>query len=222
VQIPSTHDHTTDGRTACSRGAESTLSIIIPTLGRETLRDTILSVDAQMRDDDEVIVVCDKTHGNPDAAARVLTDVLHDGARRRRFTLYTNDATPAQGIGGTQRALGIARARGTHLAFMDDDDVYAPGALDAMRRWACGVPVIFRMDHPALGVVWKEQRLVYGNVGMPMVVVPRDDGRLGNFRPYAEDGHGTDFAFVQGCVERMGAPVWREEVIAVVGPEGSR
>ena len=161
-----------------------TISVIIPTTGR----DTLARAEASCADADEVIVV-------PNA----------DGDR-----------------GYKARTEGMRRATGTHLAFLDDDDVYAPGALQVMRAAACDRPVIFRMDASSigLGVLWADPVLRYANVGTPMCLVPNDPARLGVWEPHEGD-RGGDYTFIRGCVERMGDPVWREEVVAVVRPRVS-
>lgn len=119
------------------------------------------------------------------------------------------------------RAEGMASATGTHLAFLDDDDAYLPGAIEAMRDHATDRPVIFRMDDPFHGVIWRDPELRYGNVGTPMFLVPNDPDRLGTFEPVEFGrgaGRGGDFHFISGCVERMGGPVWREDIVCRVRP----
>lgn len=115
------------------------------------------------------------------------------------------------------RTEGIRQATGTHLAFLDDDDVFTPGAIEIMRSAACDVPTIFRMDDPTWGVLWRDPVLRYANVGTPMFLIPNDQDRLGVWAPFEND-RGGDYTFVTGCVEKMGAPVWREEVVCVVRP----
>lgn len=160
----------------------TTLSVIVPTTGRDTLTAALESV----ADADEVLVIDDR-------------------ARSDR--------------GYTARHAGMALARGTHLAFLDDDDVFAEDAVDVMRDLARRRPVIFRMDDPLHGVLWRDPELRYANVGTPMFLVPNDPARLGRWEPHPHDpGRGGDFVFIRGCCERMGAPVWREEVVAVVRP----
>lgn len=132
--------------------------------------------------------------------------------------VVVEDATGDRGY--TARTVGMARATGTHLAFLDDDDIYTPGAIDLMRRAASDRPVIFRMDDPFHGILWRTPELVYGNVGTPMFLVPNRD--LGEWKG-VEFGRGAprggDFNFITGCVEKQGAPVWRKEIIATVRPE---
>ena len=158
------------------------ISVVIPTTGRYTLKDAQMSA----ADADEIITVPDETGDN----------------------------------GYTPRTKGMHSATGTHIAFLDDDDVYLPGAIDLMREAACDVPVIFRMDHPHHGILWREPELRFGNVGTPMFLVPNIPAKLGEWAPHNPKlkEPGGDFTFISGCVERMGGVVWREEVICRVRP----
>lgn len=181
------------------------LSIVIPTLGRASLERTL----ASCMEADEVIVVLDKARGVNELPCR-----LPSNARLIEGTWGV--------IGGhAGRAVGIGEATGTHLAFMDDDDIYAPGAMTLMREAACDVPVIFRMAHYNHGILWADREVRFGNVSTQMYVVPNDPGRLGLWTPHAPGlpEPGGDFTFIRETVEKMGAPVWREEIIAVLRPE---
>lgn len=189
------------------------LSIIVPTLGRETLRTTLDSIAPQLGKHDEVILIAD-TGGNTDMTRRLVVD--HFNTCAWRYAEIAGDDEH----GYAQRRYGMLLAKGTHLAFMDDDDVYEPDALRLMRIGAAvnpGRPVIFRMQHPRLDPVWREPILEYGNVGTPMFVVPNQQEQLGEWGPYLH-GAGGDYAFIRGCVDRIGEPVWRPEVIATVRP----
>ncbi len=122
--------------------------------------------------------------------------------------------------GYTPRTQGMLEASGTHIAFLDDDDVYTEGAIDLMHEAACDVPVIFSMDHPFHGILWRTPELQFGNVGTPMFLVPNQPDKFGEWAPHNPKlkEPGGDFTFISGCVEKMGGPVWRDEVIAIVRP----
>ena len=114
----------------------------------------------------------------------------------------------------------MAKATGTWLLFMDDDDVYASGALDLVRtaiepeRHAMH---IFRMAYQDLGgrTLWTDREIHYGNVGTPMVVVPNIPAKLGRWSEF--NHYGGDFDFIQSTARQM--PVeWHEDVIAIVRP----
>ena len=180
------------------------LSIVIPTLGRESLADTLESC----KDADEIIVVLDKARGAKNVPAALTENAL----------LVEGSWGVTGGHAG--RAEGIKVATGTHLAFFDDDDVYKPGAIELMREAACDVPVIFRMDHYWHGILWRERRLYFGNVSTQQYVVPNISDKLGTWEPHEPtyEQPGGDYTFIVGCVEKMGGPVWREEVISILRP----
>ena len=113
----------------------------------------------------------------------------------------------------------IARATGTHLCFLDDDDVYTQNAIGLFTEAACDVPVIFRMRYHHGGAeLWQREEVMFGNVGTPMFLVPNDPERLGHWHPWEGSDSGGDCSFITGCVEKMGQPVWRTEIVCVVKP----
>jgi GT2 family glycosyltransferase len=183
----------------------ATLSVVIPTLGRPSLERTL----ASCAEADEVIVVLDRARG-----ATLLPCQLPEG------TVYLEGSWGVTG-GHAGRAAGIELANGTHLAFMDDDDVYAPGAIALMKEAACDVPVIFRMAHYHHGILWADQEVRFGNVSTQMYVVPNDPARLGVWTPHIPGlpEPGGDYTFIKETCEAMGGPVWREEVIAILRPQ---
>ena len=90
------------------------ISVVIATVGRETLERAVESA----RWADEVIVVYDSAQ---------LPERVPDGANA-----YAHG--PTRHWGAEQRHFGISRSTGTHIAFMDDDDVYTSIAADAIRN----------------------------------------------------------------------------------------
>lgn len=204
-------------------GPEIRLSVVVPTIGRATLKRTLLSLQPQLCPGDEVVVVADGPSAR--AVAREATCTLG-------LPLVLADTPPTRCWGNAQRDLGMRLARGTHLLFIDDDDAYEPGAFDAIRSKVGQNPTvahIFRMrfgpghpawwhdpDHPL--VLWSEPMLRAQNVGSPMVVLPNRPELL----PAWTDGDAgdviSDFLFLRRAIPRFGVPVWHEDVIAVVRP----
>jgi hypothetical protein len=179
------------------------LSVVIPTLGRATLADTLESC----ADADEIVVVLDTARGGRMPCALPDNAVFAEG-----------DFGVTGGHAG--RAYGATLATGTHLAFMDDDDVYTDGAICLMRDAACDRPVIFKMAHYQHGILWREPEVRFGNVSTQMFMVPNDPSKFGVWDPHMPGlpQPGGDYTFLKGCCERMGAPVWRDELVAVLRP----
>lgn len=179
------------------------LSIIVPTIGRPSLLTTIQSIDVQLGPFDEVIVISDGPSGE---ARRMVT------AAGRKY-IYLETSGRMWDFGGTPRNIGIARARGKYLAFMDDDDIYLPGALDAIRQGAMEnprVPLVFRMKHQDK-IIWDEPALRSGNVSSQMLAVPNIKGMVGRWT----SRYAGDYDFIVHTVDlHQGAVVFREEVIA--------
>jgi glycosyltransferase involved in cell wall biosynthesis len=181
------------------------LSIVIPTLGRPSLEQTLEScVDA-----DEIVVVLDTSRGCTEFPCELPPN-----------TRWAKGSFGVTG-GHAGRAFGITRATGTHLAFFDDDDVYTPGAIDVMREAACDVPVIFRMDDPLHGIIWREPEIRWANVSTQMYVVPNEPAKLGSWTPHRPGlpCPGGDFTFIAETAANYGGEVvWREEVTSVIRP----
>lgn len=104
------------------------VSVVIPTVDRPALLgQSVASVLAQDEGAVEVIVVFD---GRP--AARVFDD---DRVR------VTSTGDTALGVGGA-RNHGAAMADGTHIAFLDDDDLWVPDRLSMALTAVDAAPVV--------------------------------------------------------------------------------
>ena len=92
-------------------------SVIVPTYGRpEYLPECLTSILAQTVEDFEVIVVDD---ASPVPVELPVTDA--------RVRLVRRDAN---GGPAAARNTGLEAARGTHIAFCDDDDLFSPDRLE--------------------------------------------------------------------------------------------
>lgn len=181
-----------------------TITCIIPTIGRDTLYRSLASCE----DADEIIVVVDQARAG---------DWEPQGLSRNVQVMRV----PSCERGGhAGRNAAMPHATSTHLCFLDDDDIYLPGAIDTFRAAACDQPVIFRMDHYKHGILWRNQVLEFGNVSTQMVLVPNDPPRLGVWEEHIPglQEPGGDYTFIRGCVEKMGGPVWRDEIVAKLRP----
>ncbi len=186
------------------------LSIVIPTLGRESLRETFRSIlEAGAVSTDEVIVVGD---GEQPRAREICQE--NDGPIRIRYV----SARETRLFGAHQRNVGLGMATGTHALFIDDDDRYRLGALELVRKVlskAPDRPHLFRVQaiggRRDFGILWRDPEFRLGNVGSQMIAVPIVDGLLGTW----PNSHCSDFGFLADTLPRHGMDriIWREEVI---------
>lgn len=162
----------------------ASVSFIIPTTGRSSLGRAVMSTGA--REGDEVIVV--------------------------------PDINKSGGWGNMQRNEGIRRATCDYLSFMDDDDMYAPGTRDIIERAIAEnlneCPILFRMQYPNGDVLWKEKKVVPGNVSTQMILVPNKKEMLGVF---PGKRNMADFIFIDTWLWPKDKIIWREEVICLLG-----
>jgi glycosyltransferase involved in cell wall biosynthesis len=123
----------------------------------------------------------------------------------------------ARDYGHSARNSAMARAKGTHLLFQDDDDQYANGAIAEMRRFAREQPDrigIFRMRYPDGRVLWADPELRYKNVSTQTFLVPNVPGKLGRWE---NDGsRAGDYVFIEETVALQGDPVFCDHVVTYV------
>lgn len=104
---------------------EPCVSVVIPTFRRhETLPLAVRSALAQGPAVLEVIVVDDNRDADDSARVRRIVEELADP----RLLLVANGGRSGA---SASRNCGIRQARGEYLAFLDDDDYWLPGKLDA-------------------------------------------------------------------------------------------
>lgn len=185
------------------------VSIIIPTLGRQSLKRTLESLVPQLSLEDEVLVVGD----GPQPLAAVIAS---DFGLKVRYLEHG----PTFTWGHAQRNYGMKRATSSHLAFMDDDDIYLPGALNVIHetiRRHQNSPILFKMLHQG-DVIWVDREVKVGNVGTQMFVVPNINLKLGTWRPSPEypDGSCGDFLFIHETVRLFGEEslIWMKDIVA--------
>lgn len=172
------------------------ISFIVPTIGRPSLMQTLGSIET--RPGDEVLVVGEVRHQRPYG----------------RFNFIP--CPRGNDHGGSERNFAMSRASGRYLAFIDDDDTYAPGHRLAMGMAILttpGKPVIFRMRYPNGVTLWQDQEIRCGNVGTPMILIPNMPTKLGVWSSRYE----CDFNFLESMKWPKEEVVWRPEIVANVG-----
>lgn len=107
------------------------VSVVMPAFNAaDTIVSALLSVQAQTLTDWELWVVDD---ASGDLTAQCVCDLASQDPRINLVRLPANSGSPA-----VPRNTGLARARGTYVAFLDADDTWAPDKLElqlaAMRR----------------------------------------------------------------------------------------
>jgi glycosyltransferase involved in cell wall biosynthesis len=105
-------------RSPHDRGEPATLettvvSAVIPTVGRESVVDAVLSARAQRAIRPEIIVVCDCP-----TVPRAVADIAH--------MIDRIECTGGRMGAAYARNVGVAAASGRYVAFLDDDDEWLP------------------------------------------------------------------------------------------------
>lgn len=196
----------------------ASITIITPTIGRESLRKMLDVLVPQLLPSDEVIVIGD----GPQPVAENIVRSFD------RSEICYLEHGPIRNYGNPQRNLAISMARGKYIHFVDDDDVPALHALESIRRAAAEaesngppMPLMFRIHHGLAGEIWKTPSFAIGNVSGQMFVTPNVPGRLGRW----SGAYAADFDFIATTVacypEGESAIRWREENICTQGYAGT-
>lgn len=188
-------------------------SILIPTIGRYTLERTLRSIRHLTRDD-EVLVISDGKQPVARAICQIIRPLVP-------FRLRFFKGPKSNAVGSAQRNLGMKKAKGDWLAFMDDDDIYVPDAFIHIRNGlSARKPHIFRMlnCHNNREILWRKKRLVLANISTQMLIIPNEADFIG---PYWPDKRAADFDFIKTLMKRWPKKsiVWRKEVISILRPE---
>lgn len=110
---------------------EPLVSVVVPHYNRaERLLQTIASVQAQTLSDWELLIVDDASPTGPEP---VLAPALADP--RVRLVRQAHNGGPS-----IARNTGVERARGRFVAFLDSDDLWAPGKLEAQVEAVMAAP----------------------------------------------------------------------------------
>jgi Glycosyl transferase family 2 len=199
------------------------LSVIIPTVGRPTLRRTIDSLLLQVVPGPfawEGLLVGD-TYDHTWDEGLPLARVLAAEHPRLRYVEHDGGV---HAWGHPQRNYGATVARGRHLAWLGDDDLYLPGAFAAIagaiaRQREPGV-FLFRWISPWKHVLWHTAGFLGdepGHIDAECIVCPNVPDRLGTWR----NRYQGDYDFIRETIGNWGGlerVAWCPEVIAQAQP----
>lgn len=192
-----------------------TFSFIVPTHREDRpLQRCLESVLPQLGRSDQVLVVGD-THDGPLPAVEAL--VRSYGPR---FRYLAHDAGH-HCFGHCQINAALPLAKGRYVHCNDDDDTWAPGAVDAMRSAIAetpGLPLLFRFRAYWGTSYWQERGLfARDHIGGHCLVAPNVAGKVGRFACQ----YSGDFDWLASTVAYYGGPeaaVWRDELVAIARP----
>lgn len=178
-------------------------TVVIPTIGRETLARTLESIDPRLA---SVIVVAD-THGP------LLSDV--EKIAREYDASYADLDAGAHDTGSPQLHLGYQLAGGTYVMSCGDDDVYEPDAFETILSAMGDHPAMFKVvlypneqrGNTTPAELWSEPAIERFKVTGQGFVTPNVKPTMGRWV--------DDVTFMRETVALHGGRIdWREEVIA--------
>lgn len=188
---------------------QPTICIITPTRGRPTLERTINSItDDLVSTDDYWLVLPDGEL----AWSKVIGILPYS---KEILLLEPQSHLPQGDYGNKLRDLAMSSSRSDcdYFVFIDDDDVFTPGAIDIIKREIAQHhprPIMFRMINGNGEILWKTREVTPGNVGGSMFCVPNDPDKLGKWDN--GQGHRSDFEFIRSTLEKYG-PDWRQQLV---------
>lgn len=190
------------------------LSVIIPTIGRSSLRRCLDSLAPQeFGPQDEVLLVCDGER-RPD---------VEQMFEERKFPgrcWHTETQLGFWGHGIRNHLQKEAIPKADFIVSMDDDDIFMPGALQKIRTTLQEnptLPHLFKIWLYKLngGVMWGAKLVQPSIVGTLNMVYPNVPGKFGNWAYY----YGGDFDAIYGTLIAHGHHIWSEDFIAVWRPD---
>jgi hypothetical protein len=195
-----------------------TLTIVVPTIGRQTLETTLASIARQdLRPGDRVVVALDtyQEPHRPDVAALVA---------RYGFELLPVDGG-VHFMGNPQLNAAIATCTTDYLCALGDDDVYVDGAIATIRaRLKPGRALLFQFyappylvaGDPRRFVMWADRKLRVANISGCCVVAPREALVPVSAQQRCE----VDFDWIRDIVAQTGRrPIWLEQVLIIARPD---
>ena len=195
-----------------------TLTIVVPTIGRPTLKTTLDSIARQaLQPGDRVIVALDtfQQPPRPDVAALVAS--------------YGFELLPVDGgvhfMGNPQLNAAIAQADTDYLCALGDDDIYVDGAIARLRaKLKPGRVLLFQFyappylsaGNPERFVLWADRDLRVANISGCCLVAP-----VAALSPVSDDQRiEVDYEWIVAAVAKTGKPpIWMDDVLIIARPD---
>lgn len=205
----------------------TSITAIVPTIARDIerltkLRRSLSSALVQLGEGDELICVGDTREGALDEVHELCMR-LNAEAPNGATVRYLSHDGERPSFGHDQINAAMAVAAGDYLTFNDDDDIWCPGAFDAMREQAATLPhpapLLFRFLSYHGPVFWIGPGLLgQGLIGGHCIVTPNLPSLLGEWGPHYEG----DYSFIRETLDlwaKVGvSPVWVDRLIARARP----
>ena len=200
--------------------SEISFSIIIPTLGKPPLARTLESIRSQPpMPGDEVLLIQDWGHGG-----RLISDasqMFYDAKVPGRTWVGEPIPDPRchphnSPIKCPPRNEAMLHATGTHMMFMDDDDIYTPGAFEKIRVGVAAFPdrlILCGTKFPSR-ITGMNPQIGIGKTGTPSYVFPNTPP-LPKWRYI---GSGDDGIFGLDLAKRFGEPIVLGFITCLVRP----
>jgi len=191
------------------------LSVVIPTIGRDTLAVTLESLRVQPESVGvEVLIVADTFGDYSDQLLSARAYVQDEG-----FMWLEHDAGLHM-VGQPQRTFGAKHASAPWVWFSQDDNIVAEDALAAIE---CAIdaqdhprPLFFRMRTYWGETVWRSCDLMLGNIDADCLVFPREIAQQVEWGLRYEG----DFDAALQAFNVVGGDVgWIDEVVSIARPE---
>lgn len=192
------------------------LSIIVPTADGEGLENLFASAADQLAPGDEVLIVGDTHDGPLDAVQVFVREYAHRFFVNNILYRYIGYDADHHCWGHCQINEGMRHATGDYLVFIDDDDCFPDGALDAIRRAITEQPsprpLMFQFYSRRHGRTLPSRHEARESaIGGHCMVVPNIPEKLGQWTcRYA-----GDFDFIVSTLALWpDGPAWYDDVIA--------
>jgi len=195
------------------------LTICVPTMGRETLVDTLESIKRQaLQPTDQVLIVLD-TFVAQTQIPRVQALVESYG-----FTFVAHNGGYAfQGNPQFNRAMELAT--GDYFCGLGDDDVYVDGAIARLRKkLGSGRAVLFQFYSPGFMsglfgmrfLLWHDRDVRVANLSGCCMAAPRE-----SLVPVSDERRcEVDYEWIRDTVAKTGQkPIWMKDCLVIAQPD---